>query len=117
MNSTEPCTDSVDVDWVLQSARSTPAQALARIGALCQGIPDLFAAMFAVLATHQGVSKEILALAIKQFRPDTTDLSRDDVAGLLTSIFNGGKQGFDAVLRSRRRGSERGAASMPWLKD
>jgi hypothetical protein len=114
LSSSELDAAACDAEWVLPATRGTPAQALARIGRLCAGMPDLFSAMFAVLGTHQGVSREILALAIKQCRPDIADLSRDDVVALLTSIWNGGRPGFDAVLRSRRRGSERSAAVLPW---
>jgi hypothetical protein len=107
--------DVLDAEWMLPTTRSTPAQSLARIGCLCAGMPDLFSALLAVLGAHQNVSREILAMAIKQCRPDLADLSRDDVVGLLVSIWNGGRQGFDAVLRSRRRGGgERAAAALPW---
>jgi len=106
-----------DAEWTLPGRPSSPALALARIGVICAGTPDLFSAMFAVLGTHQSVSREILALAIKQFRPDTADLGRDDVAALLTSIWNGGKPGFDAVLRSRRRGERKGGAPLPWASE
>jgi hypothetical protein len=113
-----PTDDTNDADWILPGYGGTPAQALARIGTICAGIPDLFNAMLAVLGTHQTVSREILALAIKQCRPDIADLSRNDVVALLTSIRNGGWQGFDAVLRSRRRGERSGerkvAAALPW---
>ncbi len=96
--------------------RSEPAEALARIRAICELIPELYGAMFAVAATHQSVPKEILAAAIRQFRRDTDGLSQDDVLGLMTSILNGSRSGFDAVLRSRKKG-ERKAISTPWVKD
>jgi len=106
-----------DAEWTLPGKPSTPAQSLTRIGVICNGIPDLFSAMFAVLGTHQSVSREMLALAIKQFRPDTADLGREDMAALLTSIWNGGRPGFDAVLRSRRRGERKGGAPLPWASE
>lgn len=110
--------DGQDARWAVPGAHGTPAQALARIGVLCSGTPDLFSAMLAVVATHQAVSREILAMAIRQFRPDTADLSRDDVVALLTAILNGGRQGFDAVLRSRRRGDRAGRmAALPFGRD
>lgn len=105
-----------DVAWALPGQHGSPAEALARIGALCAGIPDAFGAMLAVLATHQGIAREILAAAIHQFRPELADLTRDDLLALLTSICNGGRPGFDAVLRSRRKG-DRKAAALPWVKD
>lgn len=102
-----------DLAWIAPSHRAAPAEALARIQAICAACPDLFAAMLAVLATHQGVQREILAAAVKQFRSDTQALSRDDVTGLLVAIWNGGRQGFDAVLRTRR-GTPRGASAVSW---
>jgi hypothetical protein len=115
-----PGVDSVTADevvaWAVPGRHGSPAEALARIGALCRGHADLFSALFAVLATHQGVSRDILAAALKQFRPELSALSSDDVVGLLTAILHGGRPGFEAVLRSRQRG-ERKAAALPWVKD
>lgn len=105
-----------DVSWIAPGHRSTPAQALQRIRLLCEQFPDLFGAMFAIAATHTTVSRDMLALAIKQFRGDTEALSKDDVVGLLASVSNGGLQAFEAVLRTRK-GSGRKAASLPWGKD
>lgn len=105
-----------EVEWIGPAARSTPGQALRRIKALCGRFPDLYSAMAVVAATHPTVSREMLAMAIKQFRRDTESLSKEDVMGLLVSIVNGGSQGFEAVLRTRKN-SERKTASLPWGKD
>ena len=102
--------------WMAPGYRSEPAEALARIRAMCELIPELYGAMFAVSATHQSLPKEILAAAVRQFRRDTDGLTQDDVVGLMTSILNGSRSGFDAVLRSRKKG-ERKAISTPWVKD
>ena len=87
---------------------------------MCGRFPDLFNAMQAVVVTHPAVSREMLAMAIKQFRRDTDALGQGDVVGLLTSVINGANQAFDAVLRSRRsadrKGADRTAASLPWGK-
>jgi len=107
---------SNEAAWVLPGRQGTPAEALARIGVICGGMPDLFGALLAVLGTHQAVAVPILAAAVKQFRPDVADLSTDDVAALLTAIRNGGIQGFEAVLRSRRK-SERKAGGFKWGAD
>lgn len=110
--------DGSDARWAVPGAHGTPAEALARIGVLCSGTPELFAAMLAVLGTHQAVARDHLALAIRQFRPDTADLTREDVVALLTAILNGGRQGFDAVLRSRRKGDRASRQSaLPWGRD
>ena len=107
---------SDDVSWIAPSGRSTPAQSLQRIKAQCALFPELFNAMFAVAATHQSVSREMLALAIKQFRRDTDNLGKDDLVSLLVSIANGGNQAFEAVLRTRK-GADRKAAALPWGQD
>jgi hypothetical protein len=116
MNNAASPSPAPDVAWILPGSHGSPAQALARIEALCVGFPDLFGAMLAVLATHQSVSREILALAILQFRPDTSDLNKDAVVGLLTSVVQGGRPGFEAVLRAKRKG-ERKAVGLSWVKD
>lgn len=69
--------------------------------------------LLAVQLTHAAVSRELLALAIKQFRRDAESLSSEDLQGLLAAAMNGGRQGFDAVLRTRK-GGERQPVSLPW---
>jgi hypothetical protein len=105
-----------DAAWISAQHRAAPAEALSRIQTICAGFPDLFGAMLAVLATHQGVPREKLAHAIRQFRPDTQAYTADDVLGLLVAIWNGGRQGFDSVLRTRR-GTPRTAHGFPWASD
>jgi hypothetical protein len=113
---TNPNPSSPDLTWIAPSQRASPADALARIQAICEACPELFSAMLAVYATHQGVPREILAAAVKQFRRDTDSLSRDDVVSLLTALWNGGKQGFEAVLRTRRNPPRTtpSMAGLPW---
>ena len=108
--------ESVELAWMTPGDHGTPAQALARIRVLCQQTPDLHGALLAVLATHQGLAREILGVAVKQFRRDVDDLTPSDVGALLTSLWNGGKQGFEATLRSRRKGERKGAA-LSWVKN
>jgi len=105
-----------EVAWIAPGHRSSPAQALKRIKALCGRFPDLFSAMLAVTATHPAVAREMLAQAVKQFRRDADALSAEDVNSLLVSIVNGANQAFDAVLRTRKN-SERKPASIPWGRD
>lgn len=103
--------------WLVPGHRATPAEALRRIHGLCAAWPDLYAAMFVVLATHQELPREVLAAAIKQFRPDLDAYTREDVVGLLTAVWNGGKSGFDAVLRTRAGAPKRGAGGLSWVKE
>ncbi|MBT9458819.1 MAG: hypothetical protein IV097_19530 [Burkholderiaceae bacterium] len=110
-------TGADDVGWIAPTARNTPTQSLQRIRAVCAMFPDLFSAMFVVAATHVPVTRERLALAIKQFRRDADTLSQDDMAGLLVSIVNGANQAFEAVLRTRRGGERKVSAALPWGKD
>ncbi len=105
------------LNWMLPGQHGAPAEVLPRIQFVCQQQPDLFSAMFLLLATHQGLPREILAAATKQCRNDLDDLTRDDVAGLYTSILNGGRQGFDAVLRARRKGERKTGGFGAWVKD
>ena len=119
----DPAQDEVTGDaddglaWLLPGHRATPAEALKRIQALCAAWPDLHAAMFAVLATHQGLPRDMLAAAIKQFRPDLDAYTREDVVSLLTALWNGGKSGFDAVLRTRANSPKKTAGGFSWVKE
>lgn len=102
--------------WLMPGHRAAPAEALRRIQALCAAWPDLHAALFVVLATHQELPREMLAAAVKQFRTDLDPHSREDVLSLLTAIWNGGKSGFDAVLRTRANSPKKGN-NLSWLKE
>jgi hypothetical protein len=108
---------SEDLRWLLPGQHGLPAEVLPRIQFICAQQPDLFAAMFLLLATHQGLPRDILAAATKQCRSDVDDLTREDVVGLYTSILNGGKQGFDAVLRSRRKAERKTGGFGAWVKE
>jgi hypothetical protein len=109
--------DSQALEWLLPGHRATPADALQRLQAICQGHPDLFSAMLTALATHQSVPREVLAKAIKQFRPDLDPYSREDVQGMLVAIWNGGKSGFDAVLRTRANAPKKVGGGLSWVKE
>lgn len=101
--------------WMAPDHRAPPAQALPRLRAICTLCPDLFDAVLLAVATHRGLPRELLAQALKPMRRELDALSIEDVTGLLTAAWNGGRQGFDAVLRTRARGERRGAAAaMPW---
>lgn len=103
--------------WLQPGHRAAPAEALKRIQALCSFWPDLYAAMFAVLATHQELPRDMLAAAIKQFRPELAIYTVEDVVSLLTAIWNGGKSGFDAVLRTRAASPKKGVGAFSWVKE
>lgn len=103
--------------WLQPGCRAAPAEALRRIQLLCGGWPDLYAAMFLVLATHQELPRDVLAAAIKQCRPDLEAYTREDVVSLLTAIWNGGKSGFDAVLRTRANSPKKGGGAFSWVKE
>lgn len=64
---TEPAADLAPdpaVDWTRPGSHGTPAEALARIQALCRGQAEPYGAMLVVLATHQAVRREHLATAL-----------------------------------------------------
>ncbi len=103
--------------WLLPGRQGSPAEVMPRIRLICEQTPELFDAMFLLLATHQGLPREILAAATQACRRDIADLSREDITGLYTSILHGGRQGFDAVLRSRRK-EKRGSSGLgAWVKE
>ncbi|MDT9001468.1 hypothetical protein RQP53_19485 [Paucibacter sp. APW11] len=102
-----------DLGWMAPGYLATPAEALERIRQICAMHEELFGALFALMATHGSLPREILAAAIKQFRPDAQALSNEDLVGLLTATVNGGRQGFDAVMRTRRS-TPRKAGAVPW---
>jgi hypothetical protein len=117
MQSTSSSSDPPsNLEWLGPAYRAAPAEALDRIRQICAMHTELFGAVFVVLATHHGLPLEILAVAVKQYRADTEALTRDDVVSLMVATRNGGRQGFDAVLRTRR-GVPRGAGAMSWVKD
>ena len=106
-----------NVLWLLPSSAVKPADALSRIRIICERTPDLFSALWIVMATHQQVSREVLSVAIKQSRTDLASLSHEDVQSLLISMLNGGQPGFDAVLRARlksKRQGGHGGGALPW---
>jgi hypothetical protein len=105
------------LDWLQPGHRAAPAEALGRIQRLCAAWPELYAAMFLVLATHQELPRDMLAAAIKQFRADLAAYTVEDVVSLLTAIWNGGKSGFDAVLRTRANSPKKGAGGFSWVKE
>lgn len=101
--------------WMAPGHRSGPAEALPRIRAMSGLCPDLFDAMLMVVATHRGVPVPHLAAALKAARPEPAELQQPDVEGLVTATWNGGRQGFDAVWRTRQKAGRRSAAAaMPW---
>lgn len=102
--------------WVLPGRHGSPAEVMQRLRAICEQVPDLFDAMLLLLATHQALSRDILAAATKNCRSDLQDLSAADVGSLYVALANGGRQGFDAVLRARRK-SGRSAALGAWVKE
>ncbi len=102
--------------WLLPGHRAAPADALKRIQALCAAWPDLHAAMLVVLATHQELQGDMLAVDIKQLGPDLAAYTAEDVVSLLTAIWNGGRSGFDAVLRTRAN-SPKKTGGFSWVKE
>ncbi len=102
--------------WMAPSHRASPAEALPRIRSICAMCSDLFDAVLLVVATHRGVPREHLAAALKLTRPELEPISAQDVVNLLVAAWNGGKQGFDAVWRTRGKSGGRSSATsaLPW---
>lgn len=107
-----------ELAWLMPGARVNPADALPRIRALCEVHADLFTAMQVVQATHLAVPRPMLAAAFKQYRAEVEALTPADVEGLLASAWNGGREGFDAVMRTRKRRDRKVSASaLPWASE
>jgi hypothetical protein len=102
-------------DWLLPRHALSPADSLRRICWICRQVPDLFEAVLLVCATHQGVPRASLAAAIKRYHPAVAGLSVEDVQGLVNGLLNGGRDGLEAVLRSRKNGARR-QSPMPFLR-
>jgi hypothetical protein len=105
-----------DVRWLSPDGSVAPKDALRRIRAICTIFPNLFGAVFAVLATHQGVPRQALAAAVKTFRSDTSALSEADVAALFAGLWNSGREGFESILRTRKGGGKPKASAPAWVK-
>lgn len=105
-----------DLGWLDPSRPVAPQESLARIRAMCQLLPTLDGAMLAVVATHPSVPREVLASAIQRFRPDADQLSQKDVVNLLVALVNGGRQGFEAVMRTRKTAKPLSGA-LPWVRE
>lgn len=105
-----------ELTWLTPAHQGTPAQALTRIRSICERVPDLYGAMMAVQFTHAQLPRDLMARAIRQFRPDAASLGPQDIAGLLAAGWNGGRQGFDAVLRTRKDAAGKPRGGLPsWV--
>jgi hypothetical protein len=103
-----------DMSWMSPSHRPVPAQALSRIKSICHHFPELCSAIQAVGATHISVPREVLAMALKKFRKDLDPYDTKEVVSLLTAIANGGRSGYDSVLKNRKKGGVTANTAMPW---
>lgn len=101
--------------WLSPDRQADPRESLKRIREICQQSPDAYSAVQAVLVTHPSVPRGNLVPAIKMFRTDLSQLSVEDLSGLITAAWNGGQQGFDAVLRTRKSAPKMATASL-WSK-
>lgn len=101
--------------WLLPGQHGTAAASLQRIRWICEQVADLHGAVLAVAATHQGVPRDQLAAALRQFRPELQMHSAHDVKGMLNGLLNGGRDGFEAVLRTRKT-SDRRTGSLPFVR-
>jgi hypothetical protein len=107
--------DTSPLDWLAPGQPVAPREALQRIERICALHPTLFGAVLCASVTHPGVPHAHIARALLQFRPDTEGLTAQDMMGLLTACHTGAREGFEAVLRSRRKGDRRSNVSA-WIK-
>lgn len=95
--------DGLDWPWLSRGHRASPRDTLRRIQAVCRQVPELYAAMLTLMATQPALDRLKLAQAARRFRSDLEAYTDEDVKGLLTAAWVGGKEGFEAVLRTRRK--------------
>lgn len=122
MAAAQPLADTVDTSsegelptWLLPSGQGDPAACLQRIRWICQNVAELHGALFTVVATHPGVPRDRLAEALRLHRPDLRAHSAADVLSLINGLWNGSRDGFDAVLRTRKN-SERKSGGLPFVR-
>jgi hypothetical protein len=108
--SMEPC-----LAWLLPGTVPEAARAMARIEAICGAYPELFPAVLTVLVTHPSVPRPLLAAALRRFRPELAPFTSEDIVNMLAAAWNGGKSGFEAVMRTRSGQARRGGGDMSWL--
>lgn len=106
---------ALELPWLSPERQADPRESLRRIREICQQSPDAYSAVQAVLVTHPSVPRGNLVPAIKMFRSDLSQLSVEDLSGLITAAWNGGQQGFEAVLRTRKSAPRTATASL-WSK-
>lgn len=107
--------ERLDLAWMAPQAAGSPREALRRIQAICRYRTGLFEAVVTVAATHPGVAPEVLAQALKAYRADLAAYPPEDVVSLVKSSLAGGRDGFEAVLRTRKA-TERKTGGFSWVK-
>lgn len=107
--------ERLDLAWMAPQAAGSPRESLRRIQAICRHRSGLFDAVVTVAATHPAVAPELLAQVLRACRPDLAAHTLDDVVSLVRASLVGGRDGFDAVLRTRKSG-ERKAGAYSWVK-
>jgi hypothetical protein len=111
----DPQDPAPTLTWLLPGQQGTPAICLQRIRWICEHVPDLYCAAITVAATHQGVPRDQLAAALRQFRPELQVHSPRDVTGMVNGLWHGAKDGFEAVLRTRKT-SDRRSSALPFVR-
>jgi hypothetical protein len=102
--------------WLLPSGQGDPAACLQRIRWICQNVADLHSAVFTVVATHPGVPRDRLAEALRLHRPDLRAHNAADVHSLINGLWNGSRDGFDAVLRTRKNSERKSGGALPFIR-
>lgn len=110
----EPSTTTLHA-WLGPQHRAAPAEAMSRIEAICTLHPDLPTAAWVVLATHQGLPRDVVAAALKRYRHDLDAFDLADVVGMLNAMVNGAREAFEAVRRTRRSAHRGSPAGLSWV--
>ena len=111
---TEIAASNSQWNWLGPKHVAAPTEALERIGAICEMHADLPSAAFVVLATHLGLPREVLAAVLKRHRRELNSASVDDIVNMLNALLHGGREGFEAVRRTRRTTTRVATGALPW---
>ncbi|NDY89577.1 hypothetical protein [Ideonella livida] len=108
--------ERLDLVWMAPGQAPNPREVMRRLQAICRHRSGLFDAVVTAAVTHPGVPPERLAQALLACRPDLAPYPLEDVTSLVKASLNGGRDGFEAVLRTRKSSDRKVAGGFSWVK-
>lgn len=116
MEALSPTELDAALGWLRPRHHGHASECLQRIRWLCEQVEDLHGALLLVVATHQGIPRHQLASAVRQFRPELAGMPVEDVHSLINGLLNGGRDGFEAVQRSRKGARRPKTTDLPFIR-